>query len=111
MTHPENPENGQKPQGIPPASVLPNHPDPSMGPRTPEGYVACPQCNSVYVDKVGFTWWGGVLGPKLLSAVKCGQCRYQFNGKTGASLKGPIAIYMIVVFIIAFAVLAAVTAR
>jgi hypothetical protein len=53
---------------------------------------------------VGFTWWGGAIGARLLSHVQCPQCGARFNGKTGKSNDTAIAIYMIVVGVLAFAV-------
>jgi hypothetical protein len=32
----------------------------------------CPKCGSKNVSAVKLTWWGGVLGPKLLYHTKCG---------------------------------------
>jgi hypothetical protein len=45
---------------------------------------------------VRYTWWGGALGPKLFTHVKCGQCGEQYNGKTGGSNSRNIAIYLVV---------------
>jgi uncharacterized protein (DUF983 family) len=52
---------------------------------------------------VKFTWWGGLLGPKMLSHVKCQQCGLAYNGKTGQSNTKGIVIYAIVVNVIVFA--------
>lgn len=52
---------------------------------------------------MGFTWWGGVIGAKLLHHVACPRCGARFNGRTGQSNSGAIAIYMIVVGALAFA--------
>ena len=51
---------------------------------------------------VGFTWWGGLIGSKIINHVECPACHSRFNGKTGADNTGAIAIYMVVVGIIAF---------
>lgn len=67
-------------------------------------FVPCPKCRSTQVKQMGFTWWGGALGPKLLSHCKCQQCGAQFNGKTGASNTTGIVIYSIVGFFIALIV-------
>ena len=68
-------------------------------------YAPCPKCGSTEADKVGFTWWGGVLGPRLLSHVKCRQCGTGYNGKTGKSNTPAILIYSLVVLAIVIAVL------
>ena len=68
--------------------------------------VTCPSCKvPVEPKKIGFTWWGGVLGPKMLHHVECPACRTRFNGKTGKLNNGAIAIYMLVLGVITFAVI------
>jgi transposase-like protein len=59
-------------------------------------YVPCPKCQSTNIKKCNFTWWGGILGPKLLTHVKCQHCGTTFNGKTGNSNTAAIIIYSIV---------------
>jgi len=66
-------------------------------------YVECPHCGCPDVKKVGFTWWGGVLGPAILNHVKCEECGSTFNGKTGADNTTGIVIYSVVVGLIAIA--------
>ncbi len=56
----------------------------------------CPKCQSSDVKRVTYTWWGGILGPKLFNLVRCNQCGEQFNGRTGASSKKAIRIYFLV---------------
>jgi hypothetical protein len=63
----------------------------------------CPRCHVQGEPRpVGFTWWGGLIGPKMLDHVECPQCRARFNGKTGRSNTTAIAIYMSAVGAIAF---------
>ena len=65
--------------------------------------MTCPRCRQdVEPIQLKFTWWGGALGPRLLSHVECPQCRARFNGKTGADNTGAIAIYSVVVGALAF---------
>ena len=63
----------------------------------------CPSCGGTYAKPIGFTWWGGVLGPKLFSHVKCIGCGAAFNSKTGQSNNTKIAIYLGVSALIGFA--------
>jgi hypothetical protein len=56
----------------------------------------CPACGVAFAKPVGFTWWGGVLGPKLFSHAKCIQCGTAFNSKTGQSNNTKIAMYLAV---------------
>jgi hypothetical protein len=78
------PQQFQQPQ---PAPVLPY--DSGTG-------VPCPRCGHRASKPVSFTWWGGLIGPKLLSHVQCLGCRYQFNGKTGRPNTTGIVIYTVV---------------
>lgn len=65
----------------------------------------CPKCGSKSVSKVKYTWWGGVLGPKMLHHTKCDSCGYTFNSKTGKSNTPGIIIYSVILFIAAFAIM------
>jgi len=44
-----------------------------------------------------FTWWGGLIGPKILTHVKCPGCGYAYNGKTGRDNTTGIVIYSVIV--------------
>jgi hypothetical protein len=58
----------------------------------------CPACRTdVNPTPVGFTWWGGLLGAKLLSHVECPSCKARFNGKTGQDNTSAIVLYCVVV--------------
>ena len=59
-------------------------------------YKPCPKCGDDRAALVSFTWWGGLLGPKLLAHVQCPSCRNCYNGKTGASNDTGIVIYTVV---------------
>jgi len=65
-------------------------------------YAACPKCGASDPTALKFTWWGGALGPKLLSHVKCASCGNKYNGKTGGDNTTGIVIYSVVVGILAF---------
>ena len=64
----------------------------------------CPQCQAQNATRVGYTWWGGVLGPKLLTHVKCGSCGTAYNGKTGKSNTTGIVIYSVVLTVVVLAI-------
>lgn len=119
---PGYPPQGQPPQGYPPPGYPPPGYPPQGGyPGQPLQYqtpgmttasgpgIVCPNCRSPYSKKVGFTWWGGVLGPKMLSHVKCTGCGNAYNGKTGQSNTGGIVVYTVIVTLIALAVVVAVS--
>jgi hypothetical protein len=70
------------------------------GPRG--DYADCPHCGAQgHAKKVGFTWWGGALGPWMFCHVRCSECGTCYNGRTGKSNNTAIAIYTIVTFFIA----------
>jgi transposase-like protein len=69
-----------------------------------EGPGVCPNCRSGDYTKVGFTWWGGLLGPKLFNHVKCQGCGTTFNSKTGKSNNTGITIYFVVTSLLAVGV-------
>lgn len=64
----------------------------------------CPKCGSANVAPVKFTWWGGLLGPKMFHHTKCNECKYTYNSKTRKSNTMPIVIYSVVAFVVVFAV-------
>jgi predicted Zn-ribbon and HTH transcriptional regulator len=55
----------------------------------------CPKCGSGLISPVKYTWWGGVLGPKLLHHTKCNACNFKYNANG-------IIIYSVVLAAIAF---------
>lgn len=77
-----------------------------------ENYCPCPKCGTPESQLLKFTWWGGALGPKLLTHVKCQSCGNKYNGKTGGDNAVGITIYTIIaggisfvlMFVIAFIV-------
>ncbi len=64
----------------------------------------CPKCGSPLVTPVKYTWWGGLLGPKMFHHTKCEMCKYRYNSKTRKPNTTAIIIYSVVLFVVAFAV-------
>jgi ribosomal protein S27E len=57
----------------------------------------CPHCDAPgRASRVGFTWWGGALGPWIFSHVRCKECGTCYNGRTGKSNDTVIIIYTLV---------------
>ena len=56
----------------------------------------CPRCQSGDSTPVKYTWWGGVLGPKILKLVRCAGCGKSYNGETGQDVTGAIVVYVLV---------------
>ena len=65
----------------------------------------CFKCGNSLARKVKFTWWGGLIGPKMFHHVKCVECGQLFNSKSGRSNSTAIAIYFIVTLTLALAVI------
>jgi hypothetical protein len=63
----------------------------------------CPKCQARTASKVGYTWWGGALGPRMFSVVKCQSCGQQYKGKTGAKLTTTIIVYQLIVVVVLIA--------
>ena len=56
-------------------------------------YEPCPFCQKQVSEKVVFTPWGGVIGPRVFSLVKCKSCGGQYNGRSGRCVAKAIRIY------------------
>lgn len=68
--------------------------------------MACPYCKQdVGHSDVGFTWWGGLIGGRLLHHVRCGGCGNHYNAKTGKPNTVAIAIYITVVSLLGLAIM------
>lgn len=75
----------------------PKPPTPLQAPIDPAtgNFAPCPRCGQNIAERVGFTLWGGVLGPKLFTHVKCQACGNKYNGKTGQSNTLVIVVYTV----------------
>jgi hypothetical protein len=84
----------------------PAPPNPYQPPQAPldhpsvEGVAKCPKCGAQSASKVGYTWWGGAVGPRLFKVVQCNQCRTRYNGRTGGKLTMIIVGYQVVVLLV-----------
>lgn len=74
---------------------------------TPVAAAPCPRCGGAMSKPVGYTWWGGLVGPKLLHHVECERCGTAFNGRTGRPNTLGIAIYLGSTVVIALVVVGA----
>lgn len=87
-----------------------DQPAPPPGPSNQQlapGPGVCPQCSISDFKKLSFTWWGGALGPRMFSHVKCNGCGATFNEKTGKPNTTAIIIYSVVVSVIVIGVFVA----
>lgn len=119
---PQHPHSPQAPMGTPPGqSYTPQAPgEPGANPytapqsvdqgtppvqtwwptATAEAFAPCPRCGCNYAERVKFSWWGGVLGPKLFTHVKCCNCAAAYNGKHGTWNTTNIVIYSVIATIL-----------
>lgn len=72
----------------------------------PSEFASCPNCHSSNAKRVGYTWWGGALGPRLLTHVKCQTCGTTYNGNSGESNTMAIIFYMIATLAVALMLIA-----
>ena len=68
-------------------------------------FAKCPKCRNSNAEQVSFSWWGGVVGPKILKHVKCQSCGAKYNGKSGNYNTTAIVIYVAVVGVLTFALM------
>ena len=66
--------------------------------QNPIQYAACPNCGQSNAKKVSFSFWGGALGPAMMTHVKCQNCATEYNGKTGQSNQRNIILYFVISF-------------
>lgn len=97
------------------SQLPPDSNNPYASPQTPamaqaSEFVACPNCRQSTAERIKWTFWGGMLGPKLFTHVKCRNCGTKYNGKTGRSNDAAIAIYLVVSVLLGFAIAAVVMA-
>jgi len=78
----------QPPQAVPPL----NWPPPTGIEAAP-----CPNCGNTQAKKIEFTWWGGLIGPRMFNHVKCLSCGQTYNAKTGRSNFTAIILYQVVI--------------
>lgn len=67
--------------------------------RKGNAYSGCPGCGSRDSKKISWTWWGGVLGPRMFNHVRCKHCGAAYNEKTGNYNTTAIAVYLAVSFL------------
>jgi ribosomal protein S27E len=59
-------------------------------------YKPCPRCRARGPKKVTWTPWGSFYGPAMFSHVRCQECGYAYNGKTGGSNLIPAILFVAV---------------
>jgi hypothetical protein len=56
----------------------------------------CPHCGSHQLKDPTYTFWGGVLGPRLLRHRVCSACGFGFDRETGRDNRGRIVAYVLI---------------
>jgi hypothetical protein len=59
-------------------------------------YEPCPRCGATGAKRVLWTPWGSFYGPAMFTHVRCPECGYGYNGRTGASNLIPAIIFVTV---------------
>jgi DNA-directed RNA polymerase subunit RPC12/RpoP len=59
-------------------------------------YKPCPKCGARGAERVTWTPWGSFYGPYFFNHVRCPQCGYKYNGKTGRSNLVPAILFVLV---------------
>lgn len=59
-------------------------------------YKPCPRCGSLGAERVLWTFWGSFYGPAIFCHVRCPECRYAYNGRSGGSNLIPAIIFVTV---------------
>jgi predicted Zn finger-like uncharacterized protein len=68
--------------------------DETRAPRSK--YKACPRCGAGGARRIKWTPWGSFYGPRLFNHVRCQECGYAYNGRTGGSNLVPAIIFVTV---------------
>jgi phage FluMu protein Com len=69
-------------------------PKPKAG--KPGKFKPCPRCGAEGATRVKWTSWGSFYGPRLFTHVRCPECGYCYNGKSGRSNALPAAVFVAV---------------
>ena len=64
--------------------------------RRRRDFKPCPRCGASRAERVTWTPWGSFYGPALFTHVRCRECGYGYNGRTGRSNLVP-AIFMVAI--------------
>jgi predicted Zn finger-like uncharacterized protein len=64
--------------------------------RRRPAYKPCPRCGETGATRVTWTPWGSFYGPALFTHVRCPDCGYAYNGRTGRSNMIPAIIFVLV---------------
>lgn len=67
-------------------------------------YKPCPRCGTRGAKRVIWTFWGSFYGPALFTHVRCRECGYTYNGRSGRSNLIPAIVFVAVPLLIILAI-------
>lgn len=70
-------------------------------------YKPCPHCGEEEAKRVMWTPWGSFYGPALLTHVRCSDCGYAYNGKSGRSNLIPAIFFVTIPLLFILGILGA----
>ena len=70
-----------------------------------KSFKACPRCGTVGAKRVLFTPWGSFYGPALFNHVRCPECRYAYNGRSGGSNLIPAVLFVTIPLLLMAAII------
>jgi hypothetical protein len=73
--------------------------------RRRASYKPCPRCGAGGPERVTWTPWGSFYGPALFTHVRCRECGYGYNGRTGRSNMVPAVIMVTVPAVLIVAII------
>jgi predicted RNA-binding Zn-ribbon protein involved in translation (DUF1610 family) len=65
----------------------------------------CPRCGASGPERVTWTPWGSFYGPALFTHVRCRECGYGYNGRTGGSNLVPAVLMVAIPAILIVAII------
>jgi DNA-directed RNA polymerase subunit M/transcription elongation factor TFIIS len=74
--------------------------------REESEYQPCPRCDAEGAERVTWTPWGSFYGPALFSHVRCPECGYAYNGKTGGSNLIPAIVFVTIPLLLIVGIIA-----
>jgi DNA-directed RNA polymerase subunit M/transcription elongation factor TFIIS len=85
-----------------PASI---EPDEDAPPPKGGAFKPCPRCGAEGAKRVLFTPWGSFYGPALFNHVRCPECRYAYNGRSGGSNLIPAVLFVVIPLLLMAAII------
>jgi hypothetical protein len=79
--------------------------DEDAAPPKGKSFKPCPRCGAEGAKRVLFTPWGSFYGPALFNHVRCPECRYAYNGRSGGSNLIPAILFVVIPLVLMAAII------